>query len=94
MLQQLFDFLGKQVWVLAVLMLVALLVVLIATISYPLTFTMSMCEVKDSTYILHDTTYRLNTIVQKQGGAVVRLCVKEVTKTRQSNLVETPLKAG
>lgn len=89
MLSPLLDFLSKNALIAAGIALVCAIALLFTTTAYPLTFRMSMCEIRDNTYELHDTTYRLSTVTQKEGGAIVRLCVKELVRTKQQNLVET-----
>jgi hypothetical protein len=89
MIATILDYLSRNAWIAAALALAGAIALLFTTTAYPLTFRMSMCEVRDNTYELHDTTYRLSTVTQKEGGAIVRLCVREVVRTKQNNLVDT-----
>ena len=92
MLQSIIGFLGKRAWVAAIAPLILANLLVFITAAYPITFKMSFCEVKDNTFVLKDTTYRISTVMEKSGGAIVRLCVKEVSKTKQDNLVQEPIK--
>lgn len=92
MLQQIFGFIGARSWtVSAILLAVAIalwLGLLGLTVTHSISFRLSRCEVRDNTFELHDTTYRLSMTSQKEGGAIVRLCIRESVKTKKDNLVE------
>lgn len=88
MLQSVIDFLGKRLWIVAIALPIVAIVLFFITTAYPVTVKLSYCEVKDNTVVLHDTTYRVSTVMEKTGGAVVRLCVREVSRTKQDNLVQ------
>ena len=88
MINHLLEYLGKKTWLVVLGLLILLVGVFCLNIYYPLTFKMSYCVIKDEQYSLHDTTYRMSTVLQKEGGATVRLCIKESTRTLRTNLVE------
>ena len=90
MITQVIEFLGKRLWVVVGLLFVTAVLLFGVTTVYPLTFRLSYCQIKDSTYALKETVYQLRTVTQKETGATVKLCIQERVVTRQTNLVETP----
>lgn len=88
MIATILDHLSKNALVVVSLAIAGAIALILVATAYPITFRMSLCEVRDNTFELHDTTYRLSTVTQKEGGAIVRLCVREVVRTKQDNLVE------
>lgn len=90
MITQVIEFLGKRLWIAVGLLLATALLLFGVTTVKPLTFRLSYCQIKDSTYALKETVYQLRTVMQKDAGATVKLCIQERVVTRQNNLVETP----
>lgn len=88
MIQNILNFLNKKALLLIGSGLVLTVLVLAITIRYPITFRIVQCKTTETAYNLHETTYRLSTLLKQSGGATVRLCIQEVIKTHQNNLVE------
>lgn len=88
MIQNIISFLNKKALLVVGLGLAVTILVLIITIRYPITFRIVQCKTTETAYNLHETTYRLSTLLKQSGGATVRLCIQEIIKTHQNNLVE------
>lgn len=87
-IKHLLELVGKRIW----LIICSLLILVIAAVSFtfhsPVSFKISSCIIKDEQYQLHNTTYQIKSVVEKNGGATVRVCIREEYKTLKTNLVE------
>lgn len=82
------ELVGKRIWLFVAGFTVLVAALFSFTFSYPISFKVSQCVQKEEQYQLHDTTYRLKSIVEKSGGASVRFCIRETYRTVKTNLVE------
>jgi hypothetical protein len=80
------EFLGKKTWLILGFIVLLPALLLGFTFFHPFSIKLSTCLQKDSTYILHETTYKVKSIAETSGGASVNVCVKEVIKTIKTKL--------
>ncbi|AFZ60744.1 hypothetical protein H6G54_19345 [Anabaena cylindrica FACHB-243] len=80
------EFLGKRTWLILCFVVFLPSLLLGFTFFHPFSIKLSTCLQKDSTYILHETIYKVKSIVETSGGASVNLCVKEVIKTVKTGI--------
>ena len=88
LLKALLEFIGNKLWVIISIVLISSASLFIFTFNHPLSFKLYTCTIKDETYQLHESSYRVKSVVETNGGASVHLCISERTKTLKNNLVE------
>ena len=88
LIKALLEFIGNKLWILISLLLISSASLFLFTFNHPLSFKLYTCTIKDETYLLHESSYRVKSVVETNGGASVHLCITEKTKTLKNNLVE------
>jgi len=82
------EFIGNKLWIILTIFFLTLLAICIFTFYSPIVLKISTCTIRDETYVLHEFTHRVKSIVETGGGISINLCTVERVKTLKNNLVE------
>ena len=64
LIKALLEFIGNKLWILLSLVLISTASLFIFTFNHPISLKLYTCVIKDETYQLHESSYRVKSVVE------------------------------